>query len=126
LLWFLQTIFVAKEWFCKPYKLLWSLQTIFVANEMVFANHIKCYGLARLFIVTRKWSCQTIILINFPPDYIYGSWSENHVNCCGRPSTRTEKVSCQTRVLRSLPTGQKYAKKMSICRTTIENLWHMQ
>ena len=40
-----------------------SLKTIFVAKEMVLANYINCYGLARLSIVTRKWSCQTIILI---------------------------------------------------------------
>jgi len=81
------------------------------------SNHINGYSLATLFIVTRKWSCQTIILMKFPPDYIHGSWSENHVNCCGRPSTRTEKVSCQTRVLRSPPTiflGEKCAKKLWI------------
>ena len=78
------------------------------------SNHINGYSLATLFIVTRKWSCQTIILMKFPPDYIHGSWSENHVNCCGRPSTRTEKVSCQTRVLRSPPTiffGWKMCKQ---------------
>ena len=36
---------------CLQDDLLWSLQTIFVAKEMVFPNHIKCYGLVRLFIV---------------------------------------------------------------------------
>ena len=45
---------------------------LFVAKEMVFADYINCYDLAGLFIVTGKWSCQTMMLVMVPPDYICG------------------------------------------------------
>jgi hypothetical protein len=51
----------------------YSLAKLSVVKEMVFANHINCYGLAGLFIVTGKWSCQTIVLVIVPPDYICDS-----------------------------------------------------
>src|ERR1700677_4743626 len=67
---------------------------VFLAKKMVSANHINCYGLARLFIMTGKWSSQTIFVTK---EMVFA----NHINCYGlaRLFIVTRKWSFQTIIL---------------------------